>query len=1667
MNLRHQETFCIVLLISTISITLGHDFQFASEKEEEEVQPMLAEPLDVVSKAKPIKSIYSKEKAHCHETQNRIILSLVLRSHSWDEIVEKKRQKAVNKLSKFFLIPKENFVIDDVNRLEVHQMTTNAIRRGRNNLNSSKRKLGRIGFLIGCDKTIFPSEKLIANTIAQQMKERALDDISGLDFGWWSIWTEHPEEGNHQQQQQHHYHQHRQQQQRQKQLLQGRRVRRQTSEDDYDNDDDDYDYNYDDEDEAEPTEIPQHAHRHHHGDGSQPQPGEHSTTNVSPAKSIGTVVVGAGLNQHGSHREMEPDENNLIAAARVLDRTTVTATADAHGSRKTGPGQKVHMTQTEPNDQFDFTQADIRESVSQLESTITKTIRNNEQLKQEEESLLARKSSKHKPIDIERIVETELMLPDIEQLKGRDVFKDDYVIEDMVTPVVSTKKVPVSTVIKKPHSSSGTAAITATISPTSKSPVQSSSRMGSSRSTIKTIPNGGSSTTLATRKATTPEMTTRQTTATFTTEPTNDANLSNQRWTSSTKEEFTSDTSITSGNTVPNKQQHSPAVTNPTTTQITTTRSTPATTTKRAEIFTFPTSSSSRSDEAEAEAATINHHVTIDVTITTPLLPLNPTTTTVTSTTSSVTTSRVTTLVPRGAVEQREDKETLVSTTATNIRSTNENKSDYKAVVPATAASLPLDGKVKTDDKEDESAESLLPTSLGTPLTEAEQTGSTAAASTISITSAGLIPTETGPLEQVRIATTTSRTTGDFQLGEDHYSEEVPAEESTEDEYEDTVIITELPNSVAPVVSIATSTAIPPTIRTVTSTETVMAEREPDSTTIEPIGSSTTISPTSSSSFSATITTTQAPLPSPTATTTTETETASTTPLELITVPRVVFVDATTTPAITTTTSTTTSTATPTDSDSTTTSFRSKATTPTTVSKAPAPIGGKRESNEDTFEENYDDEYDDELEEELPTSPATPVGRLPGIVDPVAAVSTESTTPDATTIPSPTTVPSTSPSTTIPVTTTTTTNSISTEASSTASTTVASTASTTQPSTTELDEPTNLHPIIRNRIPKQAIIAGKVFSLPVPLETFYDAEDGNNLRLELFDSHGNQLKNNSWVQFNVETREIYGLPLEKDVSKWHYILQAVDSGEQSVNETVDVSVQQHKSHRSVNHEISLALRLQRKFARNVDWQIEVIRGIAKVLGDVSLTNIVVREVRNSIQDPNLATFVYTNETLPKDRCPEEKLEELVVQLTEKALNDALNPDILVKSVQGQQIGQCLKSLIPKVKPTQTIATKNFAPTTRNQVDRVNATVGHLLVYKVPIDTFYDPEDGTDLKLKLLTTIRSPLDQYHWLQFDSKNHEFFGIPRNSDIGQKEYLLMAEDREGLTATDALVVVVHQAHPKRDHSVLFELTLDTTHEQFSTAQTQRRFIERLAQVFGDANTNYIQIRNIRTIMHSGQVQVAFYNTTLYRQHQRCPNEEIESMRNILMYPDGTIRAKVREILGQEFSLQNVSLIPVGTCQGYDTPIHVTNEPEKTLPPPIAKDDYLLTFVLPAVIILTMLLIAFIIACILYRRRLTGKMELGTDEERKSFRSKGIPVIFQDELDEKPEIGNKSPVILKDEKPPLLPPSYSSTNNDGENDDLDEYVPPPAVVVGGRESRGKSPVTPSYRRPPPYVSP
>jgi len=49
-------------------------------------------------------------------------------------------------------------------------------------------------------------------------------------------------------------------------------------------------------------------------------------------------------------------------------------------------------------------------------------------------------------------------------------------------------------------------------------------------------------------------------------------------------------------------------------------------------------------------------------------------------------------------------------------------------------------------------------------------------------------------------------------------------------------------------------------------------------------------------------------------------------------------------------------------------------------------------------------------------------------------------------------------------------------------------------------------------------------------------------------------------------------------------------------------------------------------------------------------------------------------------------------------------------------------------------------------------------------------------MSLLTIDRIPIPPHEWLQFDSKNQEFYGVPMHTDIGRKEYQLVVTDKEG---------------------------------------------------------------------------------------------------------------------------------------------------------------------------------------------------------------------------------------------------------------------------------------------------
>ena len=309
-------------------------------------------------------------------------------------------------------------------------------------------------------------------------------------------------------------------------------------------------------------------------------------------------------------------------------------------------------------------------------------------------------------------------------------------------------------------------------------------------------------------------------------------------------------------------------------------------------------------------------------------------------------------------------------------------------------------------------------------------------------------------------------------------------------------------------------------------------------------------------------------------------------------------------------------------------------------------------------------------------------------------------------------------------------------------------------------------------------------------------------------------------------------------------------------------------------------------------------------------------------------------------------------------------------------------------------------------------------------------------------------------------------------------------------------------------------------------------VAGVFGDENTSALTVTRIA----KGSVVYAFTNNTLAGGN--CPVDDITALADKLVTADGRINPEAMEKL-KPWVLSGAATAPAGDCEGNpnfpqrsasvsppsepDTTTmepKVTKKPDMTMKPdptaPVDKtpstpampekpsttpapapnmtgvatagktsdDDIWITTVVPAVVIVAILLIALLIACILYRKKRKGKMNL---EDQNTFVNKGAPVIFPDELDDKPNDSTKP--LLIEGNPPAPPPEYHRSNSDSPadprnnhrdntppTDEIDAQIetditsplyqpPPPVTASSGKQARPN--VGQPYRSQPPEIHP
>lgn len=69
------------------------------------LQIVYSDPPEAVMKP-PSRYLYAKEIAQCPMGESKMMLTLLLQSLRWSDVSEKKKEKAIKKLSRFFLVPR-------------------------------------------------------------------------------------------------------------------------------------------------------------------------------------------------------------------------------------------------------------------------------------------------------------------------------------------------------------------------------------------------------------------------------------------------------------------------------------------------------------------------------------------------------------------------------------------------------------------------------------------------------------------------------------------------------------------------------------------------------------------------------------------------------------------------------------------------------------------------------------------------------------------------------------------------------------------------------------------------------------------------------------------------------------------------------------------------------------------------------------------------------------------------------------------------------------------------------------------------------------------------------------------------------------------------------------------------------------------------------------------------------------------------------------------------------------------------------------------------------------------------------------------------------------------------------------------------------------------------
>lgn len=339
----------------------------------------------------------------------------------------------------------------------------------------------------------------------------------------------------------------------------------------------------------------------------------------------------------------------------------------------------------------------------------------------------------------------------------------------------------------------------------------------------------------------------------------------------------------------------------------------------------------------------------------------------------------------------------------------------------------------------------------------------------------------------------------------------------------------------------------------------------------------------------------------------------------------------------------------------------------------------------------------------------------------------------------------------------------------------------------------------------------------------------------------------------------------------------------------------------------------------------------------------------------------------------------------------------------------LRTTTELIRTTRKIADNK--PILLNRLPSFACTRGEICELRVPAETFKDAEDGDTFKMKLSVLA---LDNAEVWMINESNKGLIGIPMRT--GEFNYRLEARDKAGQLASAPFQVNVKPALPT-NHRIELEMDMPTP-QQMATNPSKRNLLMRALARSLKAPINTFTIQEIGS--KNNKTMVAFSNNTI--PYKVCDEIALDAMASkMIMKQKMRTKTEFVKTMGNQFYVRRATMIRHGNC---DESVEISTTAPTIQSMQEADSQLLLICIL--LFLLLVIAVAIIVYCACIKK--SGKKKSPSTE----YVSKGLPVVFPDEVEENDPTHAGTPMLAREERPPLKVSQHENPL----------YKPPPPIA-------------------------